>query len=64
MADAVPAAAEGVQRDMRDAGMAHDILDRLVDRLKEHAAQSSNLFARTESVTAASGKSAAGIADA
>lgn len=63
MADALPAAAEGVQRDMRDAGMAHEIVDRLADRLKEHAAKSSNLFALAENVAAAMGNSAADIAD-
>lgn len=63
MADALPAAADGVQRDMRDAGMAHEIVDRLADMLKDRAAKSSKLFALAESVAAAMGDSAAGIAD-
>lgn len=63
MADALPAAAEDVQREMRDAGMAHDIVDRLADMLKDRAAKSSKLFALAESVAAAMGDSAAGIAD-
>ncbi|MFX5693455.1 hypothetical protein ABTE17_22510, partial [Acinetobacter baumannii] len=58
----LPAAAEGVQRDMRDAGMAHEIVDRLADRLKDRAAKSSKLFALAESV-AAMGNSAARITD-
>jgi len=63
MADALPAAAEGVQRDMRDAGMAYDIVDRLADQLKERAAKSSKLFALAESVVAAMGNSATDVTD-
>ncbi|WP_200957925.1 HipA domain-containing protein [Sphingomonas sp. Root710] len=63
MADALPAAAESVQRDMRDAGMTHAIVTRLVERLKAQAATSSKQFALAESVTAATGNAAGGIAD-
>jgi serine/threonine-protein kinase HipA len=45
MAEALPAAADGVRRQMREAGMAHGIVDRLVDRLSEHAARCARLFA-------------------
>lgn len=62
LADALRAAAESVHRDMRDAGMAHDIVDRLADRLKDRAAKSSKLFALAESVVAPTGDSAASIA--
>lgn len=63
MADALPAAAEGVQREMRDAGMAHDIVDRLAHRLKDRATKSSKLFALAESVAAETSDSAIDIAD-
>lgn len=45
MAEALPAAADGVRRQMRETGMAHGIVDRLVDRLSEHAARCARLFA-------------------
>lgn len=45
MADALPAAADGVRRHMHEAGMAHAIVDRLVERLSEQAAKSARLFA-------------------
>jgi len=45
MAEALPAAADGVRRQMRETGMTHGIVDRLVDRLSEHAARCARLFA-------------------
>jgi hypothetical protein len=45
MAEALPAAAEGVRRQMRENGLTHPIVDRLVDRLSEHAAKCARLFA-------------------
>lgn len=43
--------------------MAHGIVDRLADRLKERAAKSSKLFILAKTVAAAIGNSAAEIAD-
>jgi hypothetical protein len=45
MAEALPAAADGVRRQMRETSMTHGIVDRLVDRLSEHAARCARLFA-------------------
>lgn len=45
MAEALPAAADGVRRDMHEAGTAHGIIDRLADRLSAQAAKSAKLFA-------------------
>lgn len=45
MAEALPAAADGVRRHMHDAGMVHAIVDHLVDRLSEHAVKCAKLLA-------------------
>lgn len=53
MADSLPAAADDVRRQMHEAGMAHGIIDRLVDHVSEHAAESAKLFALGEDANGA-----------
>jgi len=53
MADSLPAAADDVRRQMHEAGMAHGIIDRLVDHVSEHAAKSAKLFALGENASVA-----------
>jgi serine/threonine-protein kinase HipA len=53
MADALPAAADDVRRQMHEASMTHGIIDRLVDHVSEHAAKCAKLFALGEDASGA-----------
>ena len=48
MAEALPAAANGVRRHMREVGMAHAIVDRLVDCLSDEAAKCAKLLTQLQ----------------
>ena len=48
MAEALPAAANGVRRHMREVGMAHAIVDRLVDCLSDQAAKCAKLLTQLQ----------------